>query len=234
MSAPVVLVVGAGGGAGATLVAGALALAWSTAGTPAWLVELDLENGDLAGAWGLSGDRTLGDLVAVAGELEEAHLRQAGQSHSPGLRVLVAPAASGAASPWGPEAVARLVEVVRGEGRVSLDGGGGLSPVALAAAARADRILVVCRASVAAARRAGRLVATLSASGLGARAGLVVADGPGRVEIGARALARVVGVDLVAEIPWDARQAGRIGGGRWPSGRRRGLGASLERLAEAL
>ena len=70
-AATATLVAGASGGCGASLLAGrSLALAWAQAGAAAWLVELDLERGDLAGAGSSPGDRTIADLRPVAAELD--------------------------------------------------------------------------------------------------------------------------------------------------------------------
>lgn len=229
-----VLVVGSGGGCGASLLAGGLALAWAAAGEPAWLLELDLENGDLAGAWGLAGDRTIADLVAVAGELEPDHLRDAAEPHPSGVMVLAAPGAPGSAGPWGAASVARLVAVAGGEGRVVVDAGAGLSPVGLAAAGAAARVLVACTRTLAAARRAGRMVGALAPVGCAGRAALVAVEGPSRGELSARALGRVVGAEVAAELPWEPRAAVRLAAGDWPAGRRRGLTEAIARVAEAL
>ena len=94
------VVLGAAGGSGASLVAGALALHDARAGAPSWLVELDLDRGDRADAWDLAPDRTLADLAAVAEELDPGHLARAAHDHDSGVRLLLAPAAPGAAGEW--------------------------------------------------------------------------------------------------------------------------------------
>lgn len=233
MSAATV-VVGACGGCGASLVAGALALRWAADGSRPWLVELDLERGDLAGAWDLPADRTIADLAAVASELDARHARAAAIPHPSGVHVLAAPGRPGGAAAWDDAAVLRLVAVVSAEGRTVVDAGAGLSPVAAAAAEGAGGVLVVCPPTLAAARRARGVLAGLAERGAGARGALVVARGPGRAEIGARALGRALGANVVAEIPWLEAEARDIGAGRWPSGRRRRLRAAVEGLAEAL
>ncbi len=234
MTGPAVVVVGACGGCGASLVAGGIALAWAAAGEATWLVEIDVERGDLAGAWGVSVERGLADLASVSAELDAGHLRQAGHAHSSGAMLVLGPGTPGAGSPWDAAGVARLVEVAGGEGRVVLDAGAGLSTLAIAAAEAATRVLLVCPPSVAAARRARRLVEALAGTGADRRSALVVSAVPGGSDLSARALARAVGVEVVAEVPWDEGDARQIAVGRWPGGRRRGLGAALSRLSEAL
>ncbi len=234
MTRAAVLVVGACGGCGASLVAGGIALAWAATGAATWLVEIDVERGDLGGAWGVSAERGLADLVAVSAELDVGHLRQAGHAHSSGATLVLGPGTPGADAPWDAAAVARLVGVAGGEGRVVLDAGAGLSSLAIAAAEAATRVLLVCPPTIAAARRGRRLVEALAGGGADRRSGLVVSGGPGGGELSSGALARAVGVEVVAEAPWDERDARQIGVGRWPGGRRRGLGAALSQLAETL
>lgn len=232
------LVVGANGGAGASLVAGALALAWARGGCGVWLVELDLDRGDRGDAWELAHERTLADLVGVAGEIDAAHLRHAVHDHGGGVRVLLASATPGSAAAWGTEAVGRLLAAARAAagdtGRVVVDGGVGLSISSLAAAAQADGILIVCSPAVAAARRARRLVESLASSDAGGRCALVVNHGAANGEISARSLGRAVGAPVLAELPWSVEEGGRLVAGRWPAGRRRRLATAVEGLAGAI
>ncbi len=80
-----VVVVGACGGCGASMIAGALALAWARDDARVWLMELDLERGDRGGAWDLPAERTLDDLAAVADELDSGHLNRAVHAHPSGV-----------------------------------------------------------------------------------------------------------------------------------------------------
>ena len=233
-----VVVVGANGGSGASLVAGALSLAWARAGIGSWLVEMDLERADLGDAWGLPAERTLEDLAAVAGEIDAAHLRHAAHVRPGGPHVLLAPARPGAADAWGPEAIRGLLTAARvaagAGGRVVVDGGLGLSPSSRVAAADADGVLVQCGPTVAAARRARRVIEALTVSGAGSRCGLVVAGGPGDREISARSLARVAGAPVLGEIPWIPREGAALVSGRWPGGGRQRLARAIEALAGSL
>ena len=97
--ASVLLVAGADGGCGASLVAGALALAWARAGAPVWLLELDVDRADRADAWGLAGVRSLADLAGVAAELDARHIGHAAEEGPSGLRILGAPPVPGRATP---------------------------------------------------------------------------------------------------------------------------------------
>lgn len=230
-----IVVLGAAGGCGASLLAGALALAWQRERAGAWLVELDIGRGDLADAWDLRGDRTLADLEGVASELAPHHLRAASRSHTSGLTALVAPSLP--RPPWPAIAAAGLVAAVRdlaGAGRCVVDGGCGPGPAALAATGRADGILVACPPRLAAARRAQRLLGALAGSGDDRRCALVLTHGPERGEIGARALGRVVGAPVVGELPWAAREAARLSAGNWPRGRRARLASAVVSIARVV
>lgn len=237
-SSALFLVVGANGGGGASLVAGALALAWARRASGVWLVELDLGRGDRGDAWGLSHERTLADLAGVVGEIDADHLRNAACGREAGLQVLLAPATPGSSAAWDPEAVERLLTAARAAsgdgGRVVVDGGVGLSGASLAAAAHADGILIVCSPTVAATRRARRLVEALATSGADARCGLVVNGGPADGEIGARSVGRAVGAPILAALPWVPRDGCRLAAGRWPAGRRPRLAVAIEALAGAV
>jgi pilus assembly protein CpaE len=228
------VVAGAAGGCGASLVAGALALRWAVAGARPWLVELDLERGDLAGSWGLPADRTIADLAPVAAELDAGHLRAAALPHPSGVSLLPAPGAPGAADAWDDAGLARLVDVAAGEGQVVVDAGSGLGRPALVAARRAGGVLLVCPPTLAGARRARRILDALAERGAGDRAALVVSAGPERGEIGARALGRALAAGVVGDLPWARREGAELSAGRWSSGRGRRLHHAVERLAEAI
>lgn len=228
-----VVLLGAVGGCGTSLVAGALALAWQRSGHATWLVELDGRPGDLGAAWDLPGERSLTDLVAVAAELTPAHLTAAGRIHPSGLTVLGGPATPG--DPWTTEGAACLTATVRESGgRCLVDAGAALSAAAAGAARGCGSVLVVCPPRVVAARRAHALIGALTATAAPDRCALVVVAMPGRPEIGAAALGRVVGVPVAGEVPWNAREAGALGAGRWPRARRRGIVAAVTRLAGAI
>lgn len=236
--APAVLVVGANGGSGASLVAGALALASVRSNVEAWLVELDIGRGDLGESWDLGHRRTIDDLLGVLGEVDAAHLGHAAIRHADGVQVILAPSVPDAARSWHPDAVECLVDAVRraagDKGRVIVDGGVGLAPSSLAVAPRAHVILVVCSSTVAAARRARRILDALATLGAGARCGLAVSHGPRAGEIGARALGRAVGAPVLAELPWSPREGLQLAAGRWPRGRRCRLGTAIASLSGAI
>ena len=216
-AARVTVVAGVGGGAGASTLASALALA--TAG--AWLIDLDHDRGDLAAAWDLVGDRTTADLLPVADELGGVHLRQAGREHPSGATVLAAPARPGAGAGGGPARSRRSSQppaTLRAPpGAVVIDAGAGVPPDGSAG----DALLLVCPPTLCGARRAAAALAVLRERRDDRCCGLVVGARPGRGEVGARGRsAASCGAPVAGALPWSPREAGALGGGRWPEGRR--------------
>lgn len=231
------VVVGACGGCGASMVAGALALWWAR-DARVWLIELDLERGDRAGAWDLPSERTLDDLAAVAEEIDAGHLGRAVQEHPSGVRVILAGGGTAAAGAWNGASLGRLLEA-SGSGdearsRTVLDSGPGWELVTRLAAERALNLVLVCPPTLSGARRARRLLGTLTASGADSGCGLVINQGSNPEEIGARAFGRAVGAPVLAELPWATRDAAHLSAGRWPDGRRSRLGDALAELARVV
>jgi hypothetical protein len=226
-AARVTVVAGVGGGAGASTLASALALAVGGA----WLIDLDHDRGDIAASWDLVGDRTTEDLLPVAGELGAVHLRHAARSHRSGTTVLAAPARPGAAAAWRPGATAALVAAARDaaapSGAVVVDAGAGVPPDG----SGGDALLLVCPPTLCGARRAVAALAALRERRDDRGCGLVVGARPGRAEVGARALGRLVGAPVAGALPWSPREAGALAGGRWPEGRRARLARAVRALA---
>lgn len=232
MSGRIVAVIGAAGGCGTSLLAGALALCLARRERPVWLVDLDLERGDLAGAWDLEPSRSLDDLAPVADELGPEHLRRAAAAHRSGVSVLAAAGRPGASGRWNARRVGALLASVAREGEVVVDlASAGV--VGQAAVAAADSVLFACPATVAGARRAYRRIEGWRARDLDGRIGLVGVR-TAAPELSSRALGRSVGAAVLAEVPWSRREAVALGMGRWPARGRRPLAGAVERMAEIL
>jgi pilus assembly protein CpaE len=89
---PMVCVLGPKGGTGKTLTACNLAVSFAKQGKRAALVDLDLQFGDVGIALGLTPERTMYDLAASGGSLDEEKLEGYLTVHpGSGLRVLLAP-----------------------------------------------------------------------------------------------------------------------------------------------
>ena len=219
----VLVVAGASGGCGTSVVATGLALAAVRAGVPARLLEL-APGGDMAGSLGVPAERTLADLGPVSGELDEGHLASALCPHRSGMSVLL-----GAPGPeaWGADAVTALVRVAALRCRVVVDAGAGPSPAVEGAFAAGAALVVVAPPTVAGARRARVLAG-------GREAAVVMGVTAGRSELGARAFARASGLTVVGEIPGAPEDAESLASGRWPARRRARLGRAIDALAGAV
>lgn len=235
-AATATLVVGACGGSGSSLLAASLALAWAREGTTAWLVDLDLDRGDLAACWGVVGERTIADLRPVAAEVDAAHVRHAGRVHPSGATLLPAPGLPGSAAAWGAPETGFLVgaacAAAGAAGRVVLDAGTGVP--AEGAAEGAGAILLVCPPALSGARRAAAVLDLLGRRGTAARCAVVVGGRSTRGELSARALGRLLGTPVVGELPWSPREAEGLAAGRWPAGRRARLGRAVSAIARAV
>ncbi len=231
--ASVVAVCGPRGGVGATFVATHLAAAFARSGSRTALVDADWRFGDCTAALGVPDDggpvRTVDDLVAVAGELEDRHLEEVVWRHPAGFDALLAPPAIG-----GPEAVIdgyrAATELAAGtRDAVVLHVGRGFDVVAEAVLPLADRILLVLALDVLSFRGGRRAMEALEASGLAPRVGIVV-NRITRAELTPKDVERVFGSPPIAAIPVDRRVGRDQDRGRLLRGRGRTV-RSVERLA---
>ncbi|HMM49483.1 MAG TPA: hypothetical protein PKE32_07725 [Miltoncostaeaceae bacterium] len=207
MSARSLIVVGAAGGCGASLLAGGLALAWVRSGRDPLLVDLDLERGDLADRWDLPRERTLGDLVAVAQEVDARQLERASVRNAAGVRVSA-------------------------QGDVVFDAPGAGAPTR-AAIGVCRAVVMVCPATLAGVGRAARLLEDARADGWDDRVAFVLALGR-RSQVSERAFGRALGASVIASLPWSEHEAREMAGGRWPTGRKRPLTDAIRELGEVI
>lgn len=230
MSGRTAVIVGAAGGCGTSLVASGLATLWARAGRAAILIDLDRSGGDLAGSWGVTAPRTLDDLHRVAGGITPNHLSRAVGARDGGPGLLAAGAGS---LEWDAASCAQLMRAAADAGDVVADAGAG-SHAGAGALDVAGNVILVCPSTVAGARRADALIRRWRDAAHDERMAVAWAHGPGRPELGARALGRALGANVVARLPWSPAEARELGSGRWPAGRRRPLRAAIEAMSEAL
>ncbi|TWP33717.1 AAA family ATPase [Leekyejoonella antrihumi] len=93
--ARVITVFSAKGGCGKTTVSSNIAADLAQTGARVLLVDLDLAFGDVAISLGLGPERTMADLVSMAGHIDQEGLASVVTSHQNGLDVLCAPAHPG-------------------------------------------------------------------------------------------------------------------------------------------
>jgi Flp pilus assembly CpaE family ATPase len=220
-------VIGACGGAGASTVAVALALASDVPGRHPLLVDLDPRCGDLAGGLGSPARRGVADLAAVAAELTGDHLRAAVTPHPAGLAIV-----AGTPTPESGGLARLLTALLALDDRAPLvlDLGAGAGPLTGLAAA-AGPVILVAPCDLAGCRVARRTAAALAHHG--AEIVLAVNRGARRAEMSAAQVARALGLARAVEVPAAAHEAADLLAGLPRRGRRARLPAAGRALAEA-
>lgn len=177
-------VLGAKGGCGSTFIAVNLA-AELARGDTVGLVDLDLAKGDVAGFLDLWPERSLSDLLPQLGQLDPALVRGLATHLRSGVHLLPQPAQLADAHQLSADEARLLLAGLRSAWpRVVCDCGGRVSPVGLAAALAADRVLLVLTPDVHALRDARRVLTLLESVGVPrARVEPVVNRMPGRPQV---------------------------------------------------
>jgi pilus assembly protein CpaE len=142
--APVVAVIGAKGGVGATFVACQLAGSLQESGSQCAIVDLNAPLGDVALHLDIQPAFTIANAAADSGRLDATSLRSILQPHSMGLQVLAASNAIEQAKQVRPEHIQRVLQVLRQEvAWVVVDVPHSWSDETVTALDLADQILVV-------------------------------------------------------------------------------------------
>ena len=230
VSAPVVAVLGATGGAGTSFVATHLAAALARRSVECALVDLDVAFAGLSGPVGapLEPEKTAADLAAFGEDLAPAQVRELLWRHPEGFGVLLSPGR--ADTELGPVVYGRAISALaQAVSFVVLDVPRELGPLTRTALAAADPVLLVLRLDVASFRDARRV---LDATGIADRARIVV-NRAARAEVTPADVERVFGRPPLAVIPVDRRtsrlqEAGKVLPQRGRTGR------LIDRLARTL
>ncbi|MGL5859253.1 MAG: AAA family ATPase [Angustibacter sp.] len=200
----VLVVVGAKGGVGATVVACLLARAAVLPGRRVCLVDLDLRAGDVGHYAGVAARRSMADLAPVAPFLDGRTVREVAVDHPDGVSVIVAPTEVERAEEVTGEVVRLVLTHLRTQfDLIVVDGGSRLDDPSAMALELADDVLLVASADVAALRAARRALATwdrLSVRGAGG-VRLVLSRVSRRVEVQPELAQRVVGIPTAAHLP---------------------------------
>ncbi len=221
-----VVVVGACGGCGASVVASGLALALHAQEGAATLVDLDFAWGDLHGGWGVPRDRTVHDLSSVREELTPDQVDMILAHHPSGVRLALSPGLPEATAEWDETAISRLLTGAATGAPTVADTGHVEPRVLLAAADVAARRLVVAPRTVHGARGVARTLDVL-----GTRVEVVVNGTARDADISIRSFRRLVGAPVRCELPRRPLEAESMLAGRRPTGRRRPLRDAIDALA---
>ena len=162
--ADIIVVLGAAGGVGASLVASNLALAFATgAGAPTLLLDLDVKFAPLASYFDLAPERGLLAALEEVDSLDEEALAGYVARHSSGLRLMSTPAASPASiRDVDVERLARLLGFLAANFRyIVIDGSHALDDLTVTALGMARTVVLVVQQSVVQLRKAARTLGTL-------------------------------------------------------------------------
>lgn len=206
-----VTVSGAKGGVGASLVATLAALAAQRQGLTTALVDLDLQNGDVAHLLGIQTRRTVLDLVDVAGEMTARSLGETSYLHDSGLRVLVAPEHG----EHGEDMTARAARLILANLRmqvdlVVVDCGAHVDDATAVAVEQSDTVLLVATPDVPALRSARRRLEMWERLQIAKPedVGVVLNKAHRRLEIQPDVAQQVLGRELVQPVvPFEQREA---------------------------
>ncbi|MEU4263784.1 AAA family ATPase [Streptomyces argenteolus] len=154
----VVTVTGAKGGVGATVAAVQLALAAQASGHTVALVDLDLQNGDIASYLDVQFRRSIVDLAAIT-DISPRVLSDAVYSHSTGMALLLAPGEGERGEEVSDRSARQIVSALRSRyDVVVIDCGSQMQGANAAAIEMADIALLVTTPDVVAVRGAKRIV----------------------------------------------------------------------------
>ena len=231
----IVAVLGATGGAGASLVAANLAVALAKLHERAMLVDLDAATGDLAAMLNLRPTHTLRDLIRNASRIDKTLLEQVLEKHHSGVHLLASPREFGPLAAEAPEALAHALDLSRALfPRVVIDA----EATSAATLKLADAVLIVLRLEFNALRNTRALLEHLDRAGVAQDRVLLVGNRRGQPrEIAVAKAEEALGRKFFALLPDDPKAAlGSQNGGipavvEYRSSR---LAKSLQKLAEAL
>jgi pilus assembly protein CpaE len=197
-----IVVRSAKGGSGKTMVASNLAVLLADAhpGEVA-IVDLDLQFGDVATAFGLEPQYTIADATANA-ELNATSLKALLASHRSTLHALCAPALWSEAAAITADDVAAVLGLLRETFRyVVVDTPAGLDEPTLAAVTAASQLVLLCSLDVSSVRVLRRELEVLASGSFGARRHFVLNRADSKVALEVRDVEATIGARLHLAVP---------------------------------
>jgi pilus assembly protein CpaE len=201
----VVTVFGAKGGAGKSVVATNLGVAFTVAGARTCLIDLDLAFGDVAVMLGLVPERTLADAIPMADTLDAAGVESLISRHPSGLHTILAPSEPRTAESVPADLVARLFPLVTGLYDIALvDTPPAFTDHVLAALDVTDVLVLVTTPEVPSIKNLKLTLQTLDLLGFpGERRKIVLNRADARLRLRAADVSSMIEIPVHTEIPAD-------------------------------
>lgn len=200
----VITVMAPKGGAGKTTVSTNLAthLALAAPGR-AVIVDLDLQFGDVASALGLGPQSTVADAARLGNQLDSTSLKVFLEPHPSGLYALAGPHFPAEAEEVSASTVGHIIDILAAEfDYIVIDTGAGLDEYALAAAERADDLVLVCVTDVPSVRGLRKALDAIDLLGMTKpRRHLVLNRSDDKVGLSPGDVEATIGVPVEASVP---------------------------------
>ncbi|MDE0884974.1 MAG: AAA family ATPase [Myxococcota bacterium] len=177
LDGPILGIIGAKGGVGATMLTCQLGAAFSARGARTTIIDLNLQSGDVALYHDLSPTYGVADLDRENGEIDTVYLQSLIEVHSSGVGLMSAPLHSNAAPTLRPSRLQHALNLIRGFSEaVILDLPTNSNELSLAALELADHVLVVTSLDVPALAHCKLQLRMLERAGIPRASTLIVAN----------------------------------------------------------
>ncbi|MCA1840377.1 MAG: CpaE family protein [Actinomycetota bacterium] len=199
------------GGSGSSVIACSLAAESASLGSDVLLLDLDLDNGDVASI--ITGDqssavrgplKSIADLLGVVDEIDESAIDSIAMSTDYGFKVVLSPSSFGEMALFKPTDIVRVTQVARASASLVLaDAPSGYSELLAALAEESDRFFVVVIPTVLSLKRARDALRFLGQSGIGSPKVSIIMNQSVKGPISHQEVESILGTRVDAEVRAD-------------------------------